>query len=311
MKKTIVSTTLAILCLLSYSISFAALSQMTGNWQNTDPNTRGITTLVIDGNARNLTMQAWGKCHPNDCDWGKVEAYPYAPDVSSPLEMTAKAASAIFTTSFSQTLVIVKPAGNNMIRAEVFTRFTGYSNRNNYTASYTFKRQLRPMPMRPMPGVTPMPLPALQEDCVSFNPATTTVRNINGRWTIVDGAHLMFNFGDKKAEAMQALRVIKHYRMNSSCFVGRPDPSFRYLLVNGQAPQGNMPGEDCVSFNPNSIEVKNIGGNWKIVDGSHWLFDFGGKESEARKAFAIIKKYGFTRSCFVGRPDPSFNYLRK
>ncbi|NTV98325.1 MAG: hypothetical protein HGA70_04095, partial [Chlorobiaceae bacterium] len=51
--------------------------------------------------------------------------------------------------------------------------------------------------------------------------------------------------------------------------------------------------------------------SWKIVDGSHWVFDFGGKEAEARAAFAIIKKYGFTRSCYVGRPNPSFQYLRK
>ncbi|RXK88548.1 hypothetical protein EST62_02600 [Chlorobaculum sp. 24CR] len=307
MKKTIVSTSLVILCLLSYSISFAALSQMTGKWENTDSGARGITTLVIDGNARNLTMHAWGKCHPNDCDWGEVAAYPYAPDVSAPLEMTAKAASAMFTTSFSQTLVIVRPAGNNTLRAEVFTRFTGYSNRNNYTAVYTFKRQLQLAPVRPMP----LPMPIVKEDCVSFNPATATVTNINGNWTIVDGNHLMFNFGDKKAEALKALKIIKFYRMNSSCFVGRPDPSFQYLLVNGNAPQGNMPGEDCVSFNPNTIEVRNIGGSWKIVDGSHWLFNFGSKESEARKAFAIIKKYGFSRSCFVGRPNPSFKYLRK
>ena len=69
--------------------------------------------------------------------------------------------------------------------------------------------------------------------------------------------------------------------------------------------------EDCVQFNPNTIEVKQIGGRWKIVDGSHWMFDFENKEDEARLAFAIIKKYGFTRSCFVGRPGPSFQYMRK
>lgn len=37
----------------------------------------------------------------------------------------------------------------------------------------------------------------------------------------------------------------------------------------------------------------------------------GGKEAEARTAFAIIKKYGFTRSCYIGRPNPGFRYLRK
>lgn len=69
--------------------------------------------------------------------------------------------------------------------------------------------------------------------------------------------------------------------------------------------------EDCVGFNPNTVEVKQFGGRWKIIDGSHWMFDFENKEDEARLAFAIIKKYGFTRSCFVGRPGPSFQYLRK
>jgi len=190
-----------------------------------------IQTLVIDGNANNLKMHAWGKCHPQDCDWGEVNAYPYAPNVSSPIEPQAQAVSAVYTTNFSQTLVIVKPAGPNMIRAEVFTRFTDNSNRSNYTEVYPFRRQLRLTPIRPFPGLLPMPGAAVQEDCVSFNPVTTTVRKIDG--------------------------------------------------------------------------------SWKIVDGSHWLFDFGDKESEARTAYAIIKKYGFTRSCFVGRPDPSFNYLRK
>jgi hypothetical protein len=72
-----------------------------------------------------------------------------------------------------------------------------------------------------------------------------------------------------------------------------------------------MSGEDCVSFNPNTSEVKNIGGSWKIVDGSHWVFDFGDKENEARSVFAVIRKYGFTNSCYVGLPNPSFRYLRK
>lgn len=311
MKRTILSTSLAIVFLLCHSIGLAALNQFVGDWKNTDPNTRGITTLVIDGNANNLTMRAWGKCLPQDCDWGTVDAYAYAPNVSAPIAPTAQAVSAVFTTGFSQTLLIVTPAGNNLIRAEVYTRFTDNRNRSNITEVYTFKRQLRLMPMRPVPGPMPMPGPMLREDCVSFNPNTTTVRNIDGRWTIVDGNNLLFSFGGKRVEALKALKIIKYYRMDSSCFVGRPDPSFRYLLVNGRTPQGNMPGEDGVSFNPNTIEVRNIDGRWKIVDGSNWLFDFGDKEREARTASAVIKKYGFTRSCFVGRPDPSFNYLRK
>ena len=172
------------------------------------------------------------------------------------------------------------------------------------------------------PDITARPRPTIRpgtvtladpgpEDCVSFNPQTTAVKQVQGNWKIVDGSHWMFDFGSKKNEADRALAIIKKYRMNQSCFVGRPNPSFKYMLREGSAPAGAFAGEDCVSFNPNTATVQQAQGNWKIVDGSHWMFDFGSNESEARKSLAIIKKYGFTRSCFVGRPGPSFYYLRK
>ncbi len=151
----------------------------------------------------------------------------------------------------------------------------------------------------------------IKEDCVSFNPQTTTVQNVQGRWKIVDGSHWMFDFANNQAEAQKSLGIIKFYNMNQSCFVGRPDPSFKYLLISSNAPQGAASGEDCIAFNPATTTVDHIQGNWKIVDGSHWMFDFGNKANEAKTSLAIIKLHGFTQSCFVGRPDPSFQYLRK
>ena len=106
-------------------------------------------------------------------------------------------------------------------------------------------------------------------------------------------------------------RIIQFYKFNAQCFVGRPDASMEYWKVNGQAPSGAMPGEDCVSFNPANIEVKSISGSWKIVEGTHWILDFGGNEAEARKSLKIIKCMGFTNLCFVGRPDASMTYFRK
>jgi hypothetical protein len=150
-----------------------------------------------------------------------------------------------------------------------------------------------------------------KEDCVSFNPQTARVAQIRGSWKIIDGRHWLFDFGQKRPEAEQALRIIKHYGMNQSCFVGRPRPSFQYLLVSGNAPEGGMPGEDCVAFDPQWVSVVQIKGSWKIVDGRHWLFDFGANKDEAMMALEIIKRYGFTHSCFVGRPNASFTYLRK
>lgn len=152
------------------------------------------------------------------------------------------------------------------------------------------------------------------EDCVSFNPMTAQVKNVSGDWKIVDGNHLMFSFGTKVTEARRALQIIKTYRMNRSCFVGRPGPSFWYLLTLGnQPPRGNrLQGEDCIKFNPVQTEVKFFpqSNSWKMVQGNMWMEDFGTKKAEALQALQIVKKYRFNQQCFVGRPGPSFRYWK-
>ena len=157
----------------------------------------------------------------------------------------------------------------------------------------------------------PQAKPERGEDCIAFNSSTVGIQQVDGRWKVVDGSHWLFDFGSDRVSAQKALQVITHYRMNRSCFVGRPAPSFAYLLAKGGVPEGPMAGEDCVAFDPARIRVSKIKDRWKIVDGSHWLFDFGGNETEAREALAIIKRYGFTQSCFVGRPKADFSYLRR
>ena len=64
-----------------------------GTWKNPDANTTGITKAVFAEECRNAstttcsgsicsttsavklvyTAQLWGKCHPADCNWGKVD----------------------------------------------------------------------------------------------------------------------------------------------------------------------------------------------------------------------------------------------
>ncbi|NJO63198.1 MAG: hypothetical protein HC836_34755 [Richelia sp. RM2_1_2] len=156
------------------------------------------------------------------------------------------------------------------------------------------------------------PPQATKEDCLAFNPNNIAVKKVNNSWKIIEGSnHWMFDFGNKRDEALSAYKTIKHYGMNKSCFVGRPDPSFKYLLVNNRAPVGSLQGEDCVAFDPNRTTVRNVNGRWTIVDGNHLMFNFGSNKDEALESLKIIKKYNFTRSCFVGRPDPSFSYLRR
>jgi hypothetical protein len=148
-------------------------------------------------------------------------------------------------------------------------------------------------------------------DCVSFNPAATTVQQSQASWTVVNGVRTLFSFGVDKIEAENTLAVIKHYKMDQSCFVGHPRPSFHYMLAAGSSPVGPFPGEDCRSFNPATTNVQQMKGGWKVVDGDNALFDFSADSAGADQALAVIKKYGFTHACMMARGKVDFLYLRK
>ncbi len=162
----------------------------------------------------------------------------------------------------------------------------------------------------PIPQPSPAPSPAPREDRLGFDTnCLRIVPEAGGRYLLTDGRSRMKVFPNR-GEAEQALRIIRHYRLDSRGFVGRPDPSLEYWLTGGRAPVGSMPGEDAIRFNPRNLEVKLVRGSWKIVEGSHFLLSFP-NQREASEALGIIRRYGFTHLCFVGRPNASMTYLRR
>lgn len=130
------------------------------------------------------------------------------------------------------------------------------------------------------------------------------------QWLLTDGRSRMKLFEDRD-EAERTVEIIQHYGMNDQCFIGRPDSSLEYWLVDGRAPTGSMPGEDCVGFDPTNLEVRQRSSDlWLLVDGDHSLYSFP-NEAEAQQARTIIQEHQFDRACFVGRPDASMTYLRR
>lgn len=149
------------------------------------------------------------------------------------------------------------------------------------------------------------------EDCTTFNPAILTVKQNGNIWQVISGNSAMFS-APNKAEADRIVQLCKHLGFNRSCYVGRPDPSFQYSLVNGAVSNAAMlAGEDCLSFNPANLQIQTINGRVKITASGSILFDFGTSMAEAQMALCLIKKYNFTKTCYVGRPDASFQYMRK
>jgi len=84
---------------------------------------------------------------------------------------------------------------------------------------------------------------------------------------------------------------------------------FSLTVLIHQEAKSQEAKEDCIGFNPENIEIKNLQGRWKVVDGSHWILDFANQKNEAEQSLQVIKKYGFDSICFVGRPDPSMTYF--
>jgi hypothetical protein len=150
----------------------------------------------------------------------------------------------------------------------------------------------------------------IREDCLPFNLDSVSVASIQGSWRIVDGGHSMFDFGGQEQQAKRALDIIHFYRMDSTCFAGRPRPPMVYLLASGRAPVGSMPGEQCESLDAKHISLVQRGEFWRLVSGSQTLFDFGNDERGAKQGLLAFRHYEFRYHCIVGSTGSSFQYLR-
>jgi 2-haloacid dehalogenase len=151
---------------------------------------------------------------------------------------------------------------------------------------------------------------AAPDDCLAIDSMNLQVRQVAGNWTIVDGAQLVLDFGASQPNADRAKDLIARYRFNRICYVGRPNPPMTYFTVNGHAASGAMAGEDAIPFDLAGVVAQQSGGSWIVTDGSSRLLDFGNSKAEALHAVTIIKRYGFTHQCFVGRPNAPMMYFR-
>ena len=86
------------------------------------------------------------------------------------------------------------------------------------------------------------------------------------------------------------------------------------LALAAISPAAVSAAEDCVGFNPVTVAASLVNGTWKVVDGGHWMMDFGtgsAGQTEAMKSRDIIKHYGLNQMCYVGRPDAPMQYFKR
>lgn len=122
-----------------------------------------------------------------------------------------------------------------------------------------------------------------------------------------------FEFGDYNgldAVMDKAIAVFTDNRLEGS---GSGDSIDVYATFT-PPPDGGLQNEDCINHNLSKLRLVSRGWwfwrTWQIVDGSMQLFYFGRERSEGQKALDIMHQFGFTNTCYVGRPIASMQYLR-
>ena len=140
------------------------------------------------------------------------------------------------------------------------------------------------------------------EDCLSFDWHNVVAQN-SGGWRVTDGSSSMLFYGPDAAGANRAVEIIQHYRFTAQCYIGRPGPSMKYFKRGSGVPSGGYPGQDCVNNNPDTTHAQFVGGEWKLVDGGHWMLSFGSNPTEAHQAEEVVHNYNLNRQCWVGRGD--------
>jgi len=115
-----------------------------GVWSNTDHEKGGITRVEIRTVGKQLRLHVFARCHPNDCDWGEVDARAYGPSVSADLRNSTRAVIAQFETSFARRILVARPQGATRLAIETFTAFTDSSGRTAYQSVDTMERAVAP-----------------------------------------------------------------------------------------------------------------------------------------------------------------------
>jgi len=109
---------------------------LAGTWVNVNSSTKDLVKVVITASGSGMTVNPYGACVPNPCNWGSVAGTAYAANVSS---SRAVAFSADFDFGFSRVTVVGHLHGSELL-VETFTVFTDGSGRSNLYTTDTLKK---------------------------------------------------------------------------------------------------------------------------------------------------------------------------
>jgi hypothetical protein len=149
------------------------------------------------------------------------------------------------------------------------------------------------------------------EDCLDVFVGALSVQEDGEGFILMNRNSRMARFRSR-AGAEQALSLLRQLDIDKSCFVGRPDPSLRYLLSRGQIPSVSTLDEDCIRFgNPDALRLNEVSGDRFQISGGNSLLFIADTREEGERIIEVIRHYGASQICFVERPNPGLSYLKR
>ena len=108
--------------------SSAQIPDLEGEWVAVSPRTRGITRVVIMTENDGYFVEAWGRCHPQDCVWGRSVFTPVATSVD---DTSFKGGFANWEPGFASKYLLFS-LDRRMLRVETVTVFRDRSKRSSF-----------------------------------------------------------------------------------------------------------------------------------------------------------------------------------
>ena len=121
-----------------------------------------------------------------------------------------------------------------------------------------------------------------------------------GRWQLWAGNQLLKDFGGSEREAQEALQVFRDLRVNSHGTIGGV---FDYWLTDGEAPSAFTRHKMVIPFDPHTLRVEQITGQWVLRDAHIVLYSFGRSQTDAQQALAVCQHYEFDQLGYRRPPD--------
>jgi hypothetical protein len=185
---------------------------------------------------------------------------------------------------------------------------------------FSSKPAAAPLPPAPQSAAAPAAVPidnsepvavstaAPVDDCFTIDTGHVYLAPANGNWNLRDFLHVVQGFGPYRNAAAKALTVIQFYHFDEICHIGRGSTNMVFFRAAGDIPHQPMSGADCTDVHPDQVTAVKRDDDWKVVDGTREIYDYGSDGQGAAEAATVIKSLALSHQCFYDRANTQTSY---